>query len=94
MRLFGKNTAAKTVQHALLAFSARLATLEREQRNLKLEYLETYDKVNRLMARVAKRAALDRPKDPDPPPLLESTQSRSEALTAEILARRARSNHG
>ena len=90
MSLFGKKKASKSVQHALLAFSARLSTLEREQRNLKLEYLETYDKVNRMMARVAKRAALDNPKPKEPEEEQLDLISRSDSITAEILARRAK----
>lgn len=88
MSLFGKKTATGTVQNALLAFSARLATLESAQRSLKLEYLETYDKVNRLMARVAKRAALDAPKTPDDDAPTVDAPSRSDTITAEIMARR------
>ena len=90
MSLFGKKTTSKPVQNALLAFSARLAVLEREQRSLKLEFLETYDKVNRLMARVAKRAALDNPKPPEPPDEALDQLSRSDSITAEILARRSK----
>ena len=90
MRLFGTKKASKTVQHALLAFSARLSTLEAEQRNLKLEYLETYDKVNRMMARVAKRAALDNPKPPDPPEDPPDEFSAMDPISAEIHRRRAR----
>jgi len=90
MRLFGSKKASKTVQNALLGFSARLSTLEREQRNLKLEYLETYDKVNRMMARNAKRAALDNPKPPVPPEDEQPSLTRSDRITAEIQQRRAK----
>lgn len=90
MRLFGTKKASKTVQNALLAFSARLATLEREVRSAKLEYLETYDKVSRMMARVAKRAALDNPKPKEPEEEQLDLVSRSDSITAEILARRAK----
>ena len=90
MRLFGKKTASKPVQNALLGFSARLATIEREQRSLKLEWLETYDKINRLMARLAKRDAIDkRPQDqPDPP--VHNPYSHLDPISAEIMLRRAK----
>lgn len=93
MSLFGKKPASKPVQNAMLAFSARLATLEREQRSLKLEFLETYDKVNRLMARVAKRAALDNPKPPEPPEEALDEFSNLDPISAEIHRRRARGTH-
>jgi len=61
MGIFSKKKAPNLLQNRLAALSNRVAQLERDQRNLKLDYLETYDKVQRLMSRVAKRAALDIP---------------------------------
>jgi len=90
MRLFGKKTASEPVQNALLAFSARLSTLEREQRNVKIEFVELFDKVTRMMSRVAKRAAIDNPKPPDPPPDLQDEFSGMDSISAEIHRRRAR----
>jgi len=91
MRLFGKKKASKPLTNVLAGLSMRLATLEREMRSLRLEYLETYDKVNRMMARNAKRAALDNPKPPALPEELGDI-SRSDQITAEILERR-KGNH-
>jgi len=88
MMFSGSRKASKMVQQCLLGFSARLATLEREQRSLKLEWLETYDKINRLMARLAKRDAIDNPKPkPSDNPGLDMF-TRSDTISAEILARR------
>jgi len=89
MRLFGKKKAAKPLENVLAAFSLRLVQLEREMRNLKLDYLETYDKTQRLMSRVAKRAALDNPPlppEPDDPP---DEFSKLDDISAGIMRRRA-----
>jgi len=89
MGLFAKKKAAAPLQNQLAAFSLRLVCLEREQRNLKLDYLETYDKVQRLMSRVAKRAALDNPKLPTNPEEAQDAFSHLDKVSAEIMRRRA-----
>lgn len=77
------------LQNQLAAFSLRLVTLEREQRNLKLDYLETYDKVQRLMSRVAKRAALDNPVPASEPEVVHDEFSHLDKISADIMRRRA-----
>jgi len=89
MGLFAKKKAVAPLQNQLAAFSLRLVMLEREQRNLKLDYLETYDKVQRLMSRVAKRAALDNPKLPDEPNEKQDEFSHLDEVSAGIMRRRA-----
>ena len=86
---FRKKTTYGTLVRHIAALSLRLTTLEREQRNLKLDYLETYDKVQRLMSRVAKRAALDNPKLPDEPDEPQDEFSHTDKISAGILRRRA-----
>lgn len=89
MRLFRKNPGTDELQRHLETLSSRLDKLEGLQRALKLEYLETYDKVQRLMSRVSKRAALDRsPPDPDPEEVQDEF-SHMDKISAEIMRRRA-----
>jgi len=86
---FKKKPAPGYLQRQLAALTLRLVTLERDQRNLKLDYLETYDKVQRLMSRVAKRAALDNPAPVLKPEPEHDPYSHLDKISADIMRRRA-----
>jgi len=86
---FAKKKAAGHLQRQVAALSLRLSILERDQRGLKLEYLETYDKVQRLMGRVAKRASLDRPDKAVENEVHHDQFSHLDHVSAEIMRRRA-----
>jgi len=88
MSLFGKKTAEFSLVESLEAFGLRLSTLESEMRMLQTEYLDTHDKMKRLMSRVAKRAAIDAGNGPEPPILETSTSSGLDPISAKIHARR------
>jgi len=89
MRLFGSKPGVTDLQNHLATLSERLNQLESDQRRLELDYLETYDKVKRLMSRVAKRAALDSPTEPDAAPALDDRWSHLDPISADIMRRRA-----
>jgi len=67
-----------------------LVDLERDMRIHKVELLEIYDKIHRLFGRIAKRAAIDNPAPPGPPPQAEPTEPVIDEISAAILARRAK----
>jgi len=89
MGLFRKKTATRLLENRLGALTLRVAQLERDSRKTQLEFLETYDKVARMMSRNAKRAAVDRP--PPPPPDVKAPDAFSglDKISAQILRRRA-----
>lgn len=90
MGIFAKNVAYADLQDRYRALAGDMKALQSEMRKLTLEQLETYDKVQRLMSRVAKRAALDNPKPRDVVADPVAEMNRSDSITAEILARRAK----
>lgn len=89
MGIFAKKVAFADLEDRYRAVALDMKALQSEMRKLTLEQVETYDKVQRLMSRVAKRAALDRPK-PDPEPEPEGDEfSHLDRVSAEIMRRRA-----
>lgn len=59
MGLFGKKTASPHPELVVADLVSRMSHLESDMRMLQTEYLDTHDKMKRLMSRVAKRAAID-----------------------------------
>jgi len=59
MSLFKNTNALERIEDRLAAIETLAADLERENRGLKLEYVELYDKVSHQMSRMAKRYARD-----------------------------------
>jgi len=89
MAIFGKNRAANALAEQVGALTEQVNLLERSFRNLELDYLQTYDKVKRLMSRVAKRAAID-DRRPDEPELeTQDKFSHLDPISADIMRRRA-----
>lgn len=71
----------------------RLDDLERQVHSLKLEWLETSDKVERWMHRSIKRAAIEPHEPPPPPPAPEGYAPGPDPVSARILARRRGVRH-
>ncbi len=67
MALFAKNNALDRLEDRLRAVELKHDDLERTNRKLDLEFTELYDKVRHQMSRMAKRDALARKNDDDPP---------------------------
>lgn len=59
MPLFRHTNALERIEDRLAKIETVAANLERENRSLKLEYVELYDKVSHQMSRMAKRYARD-----------------------------------
>lgn len=89
-------------RRTLADLSERLETTERQVKALKLEWEDTYDRLRRLMGRVAKRALRDeaRVEEDDPPPAAAAPTSnigpvhgllspRQREIQQEILRRRS-----
>jgi len=89
MALFGNKRDEPTLKEHLGALSERQSQLESDLRRLQLDYLETYDKVKRLMSRVAKRTALDTPTLDDSEAPIDDKFSHLDPISAEIMRRRA-----
>ena len=53
---FNRQPSPPSAEKRLLEAEVRLETLERELKNLRLEWEESYDKLHHLMSRVTKRA--------------------------------------
>jgi len=58
MIIFARQKALERLEDRLAVVADLCATLERDNRNLKLEFVELYDKVSHQMSRMAKRAAV------------------------------------
>jgi len=89
MPIFGKNRAANALAEQVGALTEQVSLLERSFRNLELDYLQTYDKVKRLMSRVAKRAAIDQPINDDGEVPIQDKFSHMDPISADIMRRRA-----
>ncbi len=89
MPIFRHNRAANALAEQVGTLTEQVSLLERSFRNLELDYLQTYDKVKRLMSRVAKRAAIDHQPDTNETPLIDDKFSHMDPISAEILRRRA-----
>ncbi len=87
MGLFGNNTALERIEDRLARLCEQVADLERENRSLKLEYVELYDKVSHQMSRMAKRYARDKSEVNDAP-VIEPEIDVSDPISAKILERR------
>lgn len=64
-----------------------IASLEREVRGLKLEYIELYDKVRHQMSRMSKRSAVDVRENNDAE-VIEPVDDGVDPISARIIARR------
>jgi len=60
MGLFDNKRALERIEDRLAKIETLAATLEADNRSLKLEYIELYDKVSHQMSRMAKRYARDK----------------------------------
>ncbi len=89
MAILGNKRATADLQEHLGALSERVSQLESDLRRVQLDYLETYDKVKRLMSRVAKRAAVDHPIDDAGEQHVDDKFSHLDPISAEIMRRRA-----
>lgn len=89
MGIFAKKIAYADLQDRYRALALDMKALQSEMRKLTLEQVETYDKVKRLMSRVAKRAALDNPPDVREPDDVQDEFSHLDTVSAEIMRRRA-----
>jgi len=67
-----------------------LVDLERDMRSMKLEMLETYDKIHRLYGRMVKRQAIDTAPLTPPGPPENAAEPAIDEISAAILARRAK----
>ena len=67
MSIFGKKTAAESLDSRLTAVENLCADFARKNRSLELEFTELYDKVRHQMSRMAKRDATARTNGEDVP---------------------------
>lgn len=65
-----------------------MVDLERDMRALKLESLETYDKIHRLFGRIAKRTAIDNPPPLPPEEIPAAAEDGLDEISRAIFARR------
>jgi len=87
MGLFRNNIALERIEDRLAKIETIAADLERENRGLKLEYVELYDKVSHQMSRMAKRYARDNPEVNDAP-VVEEPDDGLDPISRSILRRR------
>lgn len=57
MGIFGDKMALESLQTRLAAVEERCEVLERQRKQLRLEWEETYDKVSHQMSRISRRVA-------------------------------------
>jgi len=90
MRIVGKNKALDRLEDRLRALELKFDDLDRLNRKLDLEFTELYDKVRHQMSRMAKRDALARKNDTDPPELEQDDLPFPDAdpISRSILLRR------
>lgn len=93
MSIFGKKTAAAPLEEPQETLNQRLTRLESDMRMLQIEYLDTHDKMKRLMSRVAKRAAIDADTINDQPVLEVPASPGMDPISAKIHARRGDGGH-
>jgi len=87
MGLFSDNTALERIEDRLAKIETLTASLEAENRSLKLEYIELYDKVSHQMSRMAKRYARDKV-DVNDAEVIEEEIPGPDPISAKILERR------
>jgi len=90
MRIVGKNKALDRLEDRLRTLETKFDDLDRLNRKLDLEFTELYDKVRHQMSRMAKRDALARKNDDDPPELEQDDLPFPDAdpISRSILLRR------
>jgi len=90
MALFWKPKAFFPLDDRLRALELKYDDLDRTNRKLDLEFTELYDKVRHQMSRMAKRDALARKNDDDPPEELQDDLPFPDAdpISRSILLRR------
>jgi len=88
MALFGDNIALERIEDRLAKIETLAAGLEAENRSLKLEYIELYDKVSHQMSRMAKRYARDKP-ETNAAEVIEDETAGPDPISAKIIARRS-----
>lgn len=78
------------LEKAFKRLSERVDTLESANRSLKLEWLELYEKVSRLMSRMAKRYAVEKASEPEqlPPQDDNADAGGLDSISARIHQRR------
>jgi len=81
--------ALATLNDRIANLADAMVDLERDMRALKLESLETYDKIHRLFGRIAKRTAIDTPAMPELQAQPENLGDGLDDISRAILARRA-----
>jgi len=87
MSLFRDSNALERIEDRLAKIETLAADLERENRSLKLEYVELYDKVSHQMSRMAKRYARDKPEQNDAEVIAEEIEG-PDPISAKIIERR------
>ncbi len=87
MGLFRDNIALERIEDRLAKIEALANSLESQNRSLKLEYVELYDKVSHQMSRMAKRYSRDKSEVNDAP-VIEPDEDSVDPISAKIIARR------
>lgn len=87
MSLFGDNIALERIEDRLAKIETLAASLESENRSLKLEYIELYDKVSHQMSRMAKRYAREKSSTNDAE-VIEPGEDLVDPISAKIIERR------
>lgn len=91
MALFASNKALESLHDRLKAIEATCDTLSRENKSLRLEWEELYDKVRHQMSRMSRRVKADAPS----PESLDGSSGASEefagldSISRSIMLRRA-----
>lgn len=90
MAVFAKNRTLERLEDRLRALELKHDDLDRTNRKLDLEFTELYDKVRHQMSRMAKRDAMARKNDGEPPEELQDDLPFPDAdpISRSILLRR------
>ena len=88
MGIFAKKPATGDLFDDLAGLRERVSVLESDQRRLELDYLDTYQKVKRLMSRIAKTTALDRSDKAVENEVHHDPYSHLDQISADIMRRR------
>ena len=92
MGIFARQKAADRLDDRLRKLEDLCSSLERDNRNTKLEFVELYDKVSHQMSRMAKRAAVSQKNNGEDPevPLAPEPFPDADPVSRSILMRRAK----
>jgi len=92
MDLFGEKKAIASLHNRLLALEESHDALLRQNKSLRLEWEELYDKVRHQMSRMSKRVSTDSKLNEQSPESLESPEQFQDRdpISRSILLRRAR----